>query len=112
MRPRGGNGKYIKSLPHSSMWGALWGGGGGGGGAQRTTTKVLQSGFYWPTLFKDAHQFVSTCDKCQRMGSISKRDEPPLQTILEVELFDIWGMDFMGPFPSSFSNLYILLAVD
>ena len=46
------------------------------------------------------------------MGSISKWDEPPLQTILEVELFDIWGMDFMGPFPSSLSNLYILLAVD
>ena len=32
--------------------------------------------------------------------------------ILEVELFDLWGMDFMGPFPSSFNNLYILLAVD
>ena len=46
------------------------------------------------------------------MGSISKRDEPPLQPILEVELFDIWGMDFMGPSPSSFSNLYILLVVD
>ena len=73
---------------------------------------MLQSGFCWPTLFKDAHHFVSTWDKCQRMGSISKRDEPPLQPILEVELFDIWGMDFMGPFPSSFSNLYILLVVD
>ena len=46
------------------------------------------------------------------MGSISKRDEPLLQPILEVELFDIWGMDFMDPFPSSFRNLYILLAVD
>ena len=46
------------------------------------------------------------------MGSISKWDEPPLQPILEVELFDIWGMDFMDHFPSSFSNLYILLAVD
>ena len=46
------------------------------------------------------------------MGSISKRDEPPLQTILQVELFDIWGMNFMGPFPSSFSTLYILQAVD
>ena len=34
-----------------------------------------------------------------------KQDEPPLQPILEVELFDIWGMDFMGPFPSYFSNL-------
>ena len=46
------------------------------------------------------------------MGSISKRDEQPLQPILEVEMFDIWGMDFLGPFPSSFSNLYILLAMD
>ena len=35
-----------------------------------------------------------------------------MRTILEVELFDLWGMDFMDPFPSSFSNLYILLAVD
>ena len=33
-------------------------------------------------------------------------------TILEVELFNLWGMDFMGPFPSSFSNLYILLTMD
>ena len=39
-------------------------------------------------------------------------DEPPLQPILEVELFDIWGMDFMGHFPSSFRNLCILLAID
>ena len=35
-----------------------------------------------------------------------------MSIILEVELFDLWGMDFMGPFPPSFSNLYILLAVD
>ena len=78
----------------------------------KTIVKVLQSGFYWPTLFKDAHHFVSTYEKFQRIGSISKQDESPLQPILEVELFDIWGMNFMGPFPSSFSNLYILLAVD
>ena len=35
-----------------------------------------------------------------------------MSTILEVELFDLWGMDFMGPFPPSFNHLYILLAVD
>ena len=85
---------------------------GGHFGGNRIAVKVFQSGFYWPTLFKDAHHFVSTCDKCQRMGSISKWDEPPSQPILEVELFDIWGMDFMGPFPSYFSKLYILLAAD
>ena len=54
---------------------------------------------------------MSTFDKCQRMGSILKWDEPPLH-ILEVELLDIWGMDFMCPFHSLFSNLYILLTVD
>ena len=35
-----------------------------------------------------------------------------MHPILEVELFDLWGIDFMGPFPPSFNNLYILLAVD
>ena len=55
---------------------------------------------------------MSTCDKCQRMGSISKQDEPPLQTILEVELFNIREVNFIGPFPSSFSNLDILLTID
>ena len=85
---------------------------GGHFGGQRTASKVLQSGFYWPTLFKDAHQFVSTRDKCQRMGGISRKDEPPMHTILEVELFDLWGMDFMGPFPPSYNNMYILLTID
>ena len=45
-------------------------------------------------------------------GGISRKDEPPMHPILEVELFDLWGMDFMGPFPPSYNNLYILLAVD
>lgn len=36
----------------------------------------------------------------------------PLNNILVMELFDVWGIDFIGPFPSSFSNQYILLVVD
>ena len=36
----------------------------------------------------------------------------PLTNILEVEVFDVWGIDFMGPFPPSFGNLYILVVVD
>ena len=46
------------------------------------------------------------------MGNISKRNEMPLQGILGVQIFDVWEIDFMGPFPSSFGNLYILLAMD
>jgi hypothetical protein len=36
----------------------------------------------------------------------------PLTNILISEIFNVWGIDFMGPFPSSFGNLYILLDVD
>ena len=46
------------------------------------------------------------------MGNLSRRNEMPLQGILVVQIFYIWGIDFMGPFPSSFGNIYILLAVD
>ena len=46
------------------------------------------------------------------MGNISRRNEMPSQEILVVQIFDVWGIDFMRPFPSSFGNLYILLAVD
>ncbi|CAA7039983.1 unnamed protein product [Microthlaspi erraticum] len=72
----------------------------------------LQAGFWWPTMFKDAHAFISRCDACQRMGNISKRNEMPQNFILEVEVFDVWGIDFMGPFPTSFGDQYILVAVD
>ncbi|RVW62576.1 hypothetical protein CK203_061602 [Vitis vinifera] len=36
----------------------------------------------------------------------------PMNPILIVDLFDVWGIDFMGPFPMSFGNSYILVGVD
>lgn len=77
----------------------------------QTAIKVLQCGFYWPTLFRGCYVFVKTYDRCQRVRNISKRHELPLTNILE-EIFDVWRIDFMGPFPPSFGQEYILLAVD
>ena len=77
-----------------------------------TKTKVLQSGFYWHSLFKDSFNFVANCDRCQRVVNISRKNEMPLTNILEIELFDVWGIDFMGPFPSSCANRFILVVVD
>ncbi|GKC85376.1 reverse transcriptase domain-containing protein [Tanacetum coccineum] len=42
----------------------------------------------------------------------SQRDEMPQNSIQVCEIFDVWGIDFMGPFPSSKGNKYILVAVD
>ncbi|KAG7585659.1 Ribonuclease H-like superfamily [Arabidopsis thaliana x Arabidopsis arenosa] len=79
----------------------------------KTVQKVLQAGLWWPSMFKDAYGFIAKCDPCQRMGNITRRNEMPQTPILEVEVFDVWGIDFMGPFnPSSYGNKYILVAVD
>ena len=102
--PEGEQSKILKEC-HSSPYGGHFVG-------DKTAHKILQSGFYWPTIFKDCFEWVKLCDQCQRMGNISKRHEMPLQGILVVQLFDVWGMDFMGHFPVSFGNIYILLAVD
>jgi hypothetical protein len=45
-------------------------------------------------------------------GGITSHDEMPLNYNLLVELFDVWGIDFMGPFPNSKDYEYILVAVD
>ena len=52
------------------------------------------------------------CEKCQRLGKISRRHMMPLNPILVVDLFDVWGINFMGPFPSSFRYIYIFMGVD
>ena len=46
------------------------------------------------------------------MDNINKRNEIPLEGILVVKIFDVWGIDFMGLFPLPFRHLYILLVVD
>ncbi|GJV56101.1 reverse transcriptase domain-containing protein [Tanacetum coccineum] len=85
---------------------------GGHYGANYTAKKVFDSGFFWPTIYRDAHDLVTRCDACQRQGKISQRDEMPQNAIQVCEIFDVWGIDFMGPFPSSRGNKYILVAVD
>nr|GEV67770.1 hypothetical protein [Tanacetum cinerariifolium] len=81
-------------------------------GPNYTAKKVFDSGFYWPTIYHDAQDLVKSCDACQRQGKISQRDEMPQNSIHVCEIFEVWGIDFIGPFPSSRGNKYILVAVD
>nr|GEW15680.1 reverse transcriptase domain-containing protein [Tanacetum cinerariifolium] len=85
---------------------------GGHYGPNYTAKKVFDSIFYWPTIYRDAHDLVKSCDACQRQGKISQRYEMPQNSIQVCEIFDVWGIDFMGPFPSSRGNKYILVVID
>nr|GEW32965.1 reverse transcriptase domain-containing protein [Tanacetum cinerariifolium] len=46
-----------------------------------TAKKVFAFGFYWPTIYHDAHDLVKSCDACQRQGKISQHDEMPQNAI-------------------------------
>src|SRR3954470_13118667 len=74
--------------------------------------KFYNQVFNWPTLFKDARRYVLSCEKCQRVGNISRRNEMPMNYSLVIEPFDCWGFDFMGPFPPSHKYTHILVVVD
>ena len=75
-------------------------------------TRFYNQVFYWPTLFKDAKKLILTCDECQRVGNINRRNEMPVNSSLVIEPFECWGFDFMGPFPSSHGYTHILVAID
>ena len=64
------------------------------------------------TLFRDISEWVKHNDRCQRMDNINRINKMPLQGILVVHIFYVWGIVFMRPFPPSFGNLYIFLSVD
>ncbi|XP_076895296.1 uncharacterized protein LOC143547869 [Bidens hawaiensis] len=74
--------RSVLELAHPSACGGHFSG-------QKCARKVLTSGFYWQTLFRDTHEFVTRCLKCQQLRSISKRDEMPLKPILVIDIFDV-----------------------
>nr|GEU35993.1 reverse transcriptase domain-containing protein [Tanacetum cinerariifolium] len=63
---------------------------GGHHGANFTAKKVFDAGFFWPTIYRDAHMLVKSCEICQRQGKISQRDEMPQNVIQVYEIFDVW----------------------
>ena len=77
----------------------------------RTTPKILHCGYYWPIIHQDAHEFAKASYRCKRDGGISRKQKLSLNPIIVIQLFDVWGIDFMGPFLSSHGMKYILVAV-
>ncbi|GJZ99457.1 reverse transcriptase domain-containing protein [Tanacetum coccineum] len=80
---------------------------GGHHSANLTAQKVFDASFFWLTIYRDAHTMIKSYDTCQRQGKISQRDEMPQNAIQVCEIFDVCGIDFMGPFPSLHGNKYI-----
>ncbi|GKB43040.1 reverse transcriptase domain-containing protein [Tanacetum coccineum] len=78
--------------------------------------KSLITGFYWPTIYRDAHDLVTLktpCDACPTQGKIRQRDEMPQNAIQVCEILRAWGHAISWAIPVfSGGNKYILVAVD
>lgn len=73
--------------------------------------RILQYRYYFLIINKDVHDYVKACDQWKREGGLSSKHKLPLTPILVINLFDIWGIDFMGSFVSSNGMNCILVAV-
>ncbi|XP_059076953.1 uncharacterized protein LOC131876154 [Cryptomeria japonica] len=83
------------------LWEAHEGPTGGHMGPDTTARKVLLARLCWPTLHNDAREWVMSCDTCQWARRPLKRDFMPLNPSNAQELFERWGLDFIGPLKAS-----------
>ncbi|MCO5561086.1 hypothetical protein L7F22_014707 [Adiantum nelumboides] len=77
-----------------------------------TSRKILQAGYVWPSLHRDVQHWCKTCKQCQLAGDRHLTYEPQTP-ILSYGPFEKWGIDAIGPLPSTNSGkLYIIMGVD
>jgi hypothetical protein len=59
---------------------------------------------------EDTKRYVASCRECQRTGNISQRNTMPLKYNIQIDLFDVWGIDFMGLFKNShgFEHIFVM----
>jgi hypothetical protein len=63
-------------------------------------------------MYEDTKDFIRRCGAYQRHRNINSIDVMPVTNNLQIELFDVQGIDYMGQFPKSKNYEYILVAVD
>jgi len=72
--------------------------------------KIMQVGFYWPRLFKDAHAYTSKCPVCQKCVSRYRKSIASLQHVVVEEIFQKWGwISLVKSFHTHQSNTIIFL---
>ena len=98
--------KYILVEIHVGIWGDH-------AGPRSLVSKVIRTGYFWPTMQVDAVELVKKCDKCQRFGNVQRLPVKRLTTITSPWLFAQWGIDIVDPLPLGKGQvIFLLVAID
>jgi hypothetical protein len=82
-------------------------------GAKPLAKKVIRPGYFWPTMLKDAKDYVTICDKCHRHADMHIAPPAELTSLTSPWPFAWWGIDLLRPFPKAVGQLkYLMVAVD
>ena len=68
-------------------------------GTRSLVSKVIRTGYFWPTLQKGVREFVKKCDKCQMFRNVQRIPIERLTPIASLWLFAQWGIDIVSPLP-------------
>ncbi|MCO5568766.1 hypothetical protein L7F22_022466 [Adiantum nelumboides] len=97
---------HILKECHDIAWGGHFAG-------RLTALKILRTGYWWPSVFKDSFEWCKQCDMCQRATYLESRLRPnnPIMAALP---FEKWGIDYVGPInpTSRHGKSYIIVAID
>jgi transposase InsO family protein len=81
--------------------------------ARALAGKAFRQGFYWPMAIKDVEQIVKTCKACQFAAKHQRRPGAPSQLITPTWPLQHWGMDIVGPLPTTQGNFkFAMVAVE
>ncbi|GJT92448.1 reverse transcriptase domain-containing protein [Tanacetum coccineum] len=82
-------------------------------GSRSIVAKAIRSGYYWPTMHKDARNIIRKCDDCQVHHPVPRNPQQKLTLITSPWPLYKWGIDILGPFPEAQGKVkFLIVAID
>ncbi len=73
-----------------------------------TQRKILDVRYWWPTMYKNVHDYYKSCDACQRRRGLAIQSLTKLFISLPKEPFMKWGLDFVKQEDIHITNIFLL----